>query len=390
MRTVVLVGMRRAAIESAARMSLRPILVAETLPSTRSRPAHTIEASFDAPPEAWKTLAADLKGEGIDAVVALTERSVVPAAHLRAALGLGGLSPEAARLCTHKGAMKRAIRTAGLPCADFVEASEGLTRDELFERLGLPLVVKPCVGSGGRGARIAREASEVPETLEDEWMAEAFIHGTEMSAEGLGWGGQMRAMNPTRYLAVGEASVVPAPLAAPEEQAVRDLHAAAWRALGVERGLTHMEAFLTPEGPVFGELAARPPGGHLMRLMALAYEMDPWELAFRVECGEHVELPQPRQAAAVQILHPGEGIVRVASGVETVRELPGVTEVTLRVQPGDRVDRREGTGQEVGHLIVTAPTATEAEARLRVASEALRLEITPDPGHAPLPDVSLD
>ena len=51
--------------------------------------------------------------------------------------------------------MKRAARAAGLGCADVVEADDGLTADGLVERLGLPLVVKPAVGSGG-GARVCR------------------------------------------------------------------------------------------------------------------------------------------------------------------------------------------------------------------------------------------
>ena len=236
MRTVVLVGLRRAPIESAERLGLRIVLVAEAAPGARTaaRLHHVVEASFDAPPEAWAAVAADLRPLGADAVVALTERSVVPAAHLRAALGLDGLTPEAAHLCTHKGAMKGAIRGAGIACADFVVASgeapsEALGRDAVIERLGLPLVVKPCVGSGGRGAFVVYERREMPDRLPDGWMAEAFVHGTEMSTEGLGWDGRLRAMNPTRYLAVGEASIVPAPLPAPEAEAVRNLHAAAWR-----------------------------------------------------------------------------------------------------------------------------------------------------------------
>ncbi len=159
------------------------------------------------------------------------------------------------------------------------------------------------------------------------------------------------------------------------------MHSAARHALGVERGITHMETFLTPEASgqapvaVFGEMAARPPGGHLMRLISLAYGVDAWEHVFRIECGETPELPPAPLAAAVWILHPGAGIVRRASGIEAVRECPGVVEATLRVGPGDRIAPREGTGQEVGHILVTGATAPEAEARLRAARDALRLEV---------------
>ena len=39
-----------------------------------------------------------------------------------------------------------------------------------------------------------------------------------------------------------------------------------------------MEVFLGEEGPVFGEIAARPPGGYLMDLIPRAYGFDPWEV----------------------------------------------------------------------------------------------------------------
>lgn len=403
MSTLVLVGMRRAALESAARAGHRAALVAEAAPGPRAAAlAGRVDAlSFGAPPEAWARLARDLRPLAPDAVVACTERAVVPAAHLRRALGLPGLAPEAAHLCTHKGAMKRAIRAAGLPCADFVEAGGGADtrREALVERLGLPLVLKPCVGSGGRGAYVARTLQAAPASLPEGWMAEAFVRGTEMSAEGFGTGGRLHAMNPTRYLVVGQASVAPGPLAAAEGEAVRALHASARRALGVKRGITHMETFLAPgfpppeasgdaraedggaapeAAPVFGEMAARPPGGHLMRLMELAYGVDPWELAFRTERGERVALPPPARAAAVWILHPGAGTVTAASGAADARSLPGVEEVALRVRPGDRVTPREGTGQEVGHVIAVGADAPEAEARLRAARAAIRLEVDAD------------
>lgn len=378
MPTLVLVGLRRAAVEAAARLGARVVLVAERPPGpqTARLVSAFIEARLDAPPASWTELATRLRPHQPDAVLALTERSVVPAAHLRAALGLAGVSVETAWRCTHKGAMKQAIRAAGIPCAEVVLAEEGLGREALVERLGLPLVVKPCVGSGGRGTSVRRQLEAVPERLEAGWMAEAFVEGTEMSAEGIGWDRQMRGMSASQYLVPREANVVPAPFDIKTTVAVRRLHATAWAALGVERGLTHLEVFLSPGGPVFGELAVRPPGGHLMRLLELAYDLDAWALWIRVELGETVALPErAERAAAVWILHPGAGIVERADGLEAVRDLPGVVEATLRVRPGDRVKPREGSGEEVGHVIVEGATAAEAEARLRAVREVLELVV---------------
>jgi biotin carboxylase len=84
------------------------------------------------------------------------------------------------------------------------------------------------------------------------------------------------------------------------------------------------------------------------------------------------------QAAAVRLLHPGPGTVAVAEGASAARAMPGVEAVALRVGPGDMVGIREGTGQEVGHVLVTGATAAEAEARLAEAVAAIRLEVLAD------------
>ena len=376
MPTVVLVGLRGPAVEAAARLGLRTVLVTDRRPGpkTSALVADVVETAFD--PSAARELAMRLRPHRPEAILATTERSVELAAHLREALGLPGVGVEAARRCTHKGAMKTAIRAAGIACADFVLAEEGLSRDALVERLGLPLVVKPCLGSGGRGTSVVRRHADVPARLEAGWVAEAFVAGVEMSAEGIGWGGAMRGMSATQYLVPREANVVPAALGDEATDAVRRVHGAAWAALGVERGMTHLEVFLGDDGPVFGELAVRPPGGHLMRLIGLAYGVDAWATWIGIERGQAVDFPdRPERAAAVWILHPGAGVVEQADGIEAVREMPGVVEATLRARPGDVVPPRAGSGEEVGHIVVEGATAEEARARLEAARAALRLDV---------------
>ena len=373
MRTVVLVGLRSGALDAAERLGLRVVAVVEEAPGprTRQRLADVVIAPFDP----FKEEAADV-GEAVRwyepaAVVALTERSVVPAACLRAALGLPGLSVEAARRCTDKWAMKQAIQAAGLPCAVTLAAGEG----RLVERLGLPIVLKTCSGSGGRGTRVLRTEEDVPEAVPRGWMAEAFIDGVEMSVEQFVYDDAPIFFNPTRYLVPAWFSLVPAPLGS-EVEPIQAFADAARRALGVTQGMTHLELFLTSDGPVFGEMAARPPGGHLMPLIRHAYGFDPWEAVLRVEMRDHVALPaEACQSAAAWILHPGPGTVREVGDVVGARAMPGVEEAVLRVRVGDPVRERAGTGEEVGHVICTGSTATEAEARVRSARDVLRVEV---------------
>lgn len=378
MRPVVTVGLRPGALDAAERLGRPVVAVVEKAPGPRAaaRLAGVVVAPFDPEPEPWAAVADAVRGHDPAAVVPLTERSVPPAAHLAAALGLPGLTAEAARRCSDKRAMKRAARAAGIPCADVVEAEDGLSGAEIVERLGLPLVLKSAVGSGSRGTRIARDAADVPDALPPGWLAEAFVDGVEMSVESLVVDGQTVWISPTQYLEPAWASLVPAPLSDADRAAALALAEAARVALGVTAGMTHAELFLTPDGPVFGELAARPPGGHLMPLIHHAYGADPWEAVLRVAVGEPHGMPaEPTRVAAVRLLHPGPGTVTAAEGADAVRAMPGVEACALRVGLGDAVGPREGTGQEVGHVLVTGATAGEAEARLAGAMAELKVEV---------------
>jgi biotin carboxylase len=378
-RCIVLVGRRNAALRAARAMDLEVIRIdgSAAPPARRSALAHLPWPAMPETPSVWSGIAEKLRGEGpVAAVVALTEAAVLPAARLRAELRVPGMDVATALRCTDKLAMKTAIRAAGLPCADFLECRPELTARGLVDALGLPILLKPRTGSGGRGHRLIREERELTERWPSGMLAERFLEGIELSSEALLAGGAVLFENATEYLRVREASVVPGPLRADVAAGVAALQLRALAALGVEHGIVHTEIFLTTLGPVFGEMAARPPGGHIMRLIELAYGFDPWQAWLRLQLGESPDLEHSaRQTAGAWVLHEGEGRVRSISGLEAVRRMPGVDTAQLRVGAGDRVGPRLGSGDEIGHLIVVGRDRDEVAARLVAARAALRIEM---------------
>lgn len=376
-RTVVFVGQRSRAFSAAAALGLRVVCVDGRSAKARdARPVRHLEQSLTDPLTDWSAVARKAaKGARPQAVFALTEKAVVPAALLRAELGLAGDSPAAARRTTDKLTMKRAITAAGLPCARFVDAAEGLGARELADRLGLPLVVKARVGSGSRQTRVCRRRIDLT-ALEDGWMAESFVEGVEMSFESLVAGGRTVFTNPTEYFRVRWANIAPAAIEPEILRSIERLNARVIAALGVETAFCHLELFLTPDGPVFGEIAARPPGGHITDLIELAYGFDPWQAWLRLGLGERVTLPTTaRRSAGVWMLHPGESVIRRIAGLEKARSLPGVERVIVRARPGTLVASRVGTGQEIGHLVVTGDDREQVADRLRAAHRAVRVSL---------------
>ncbi len=308
------------------------------------------------------------------AVLALTEGAVLPAGRLRALFGAPGSTLVTAERCSNKIAMKRAIRAAGLPCADFEPIGPESDADELVRRLGLPMVLKHAESSGSRGLVMARTVEEVRASLATHDLAERLVDGVEMSVEGFYRGGVRLFASTTRYLVPLHANVVPSGVDPGTLASVLTLMDDATSALGVAIGVTHMEVFLTADGPLFGELGARPPGGRLMPLIQRAWGFDPYEALLRIVLGRDVTFPAaPRCASGTWLLHPGEGQVTSIDGVEAARSLPGVRKVELRLAIGDRIAKREGSGQDVGHIDVESPTPQEASDQLTAARGAITI-----------------
>jgi hypothetical protein len=212
-------------------------------------------------------------------------------------------------------------------------------------------------------------------------MAERWQDGVEMSVESLVAGGRVLFTNPTEYFVPAEANVAPAVLPEAEHAGILALNARVLEALGVERGMTHVEVFRTPQGPRFGEAAVRPPGGRIMRLLRRAYDFDPWEALLRIELGEVPALPRRAlRAAGVWMLHPGAGRVASVRGLAAARRVQGVRKLVCRVRAGSVVGPRVSTGYDVGWIEVRGRDRDEVARRLLAAHDLVRIEMAPGAG----------
>ncbi len=313
-----------------------------------------------------------------EAIVALTEASVLPAAELRAELGLPGLAPPAALRCRDKVFMKEAVRACGIPCTDWIALDERSDPGAVAARLGLPVYVKRRRASGGRGQVLAPSVAEIP--VGPDLIAERRIEGREMSVESIVAGGRILWRNETEYLVPGHSHLLPAPLDVETRRRVAELNSDAIAGLGIDRGMTHLELFLTDRGPVFGEIAVRPPGGRITRLIRRVYRFDPWRAHLLAEAGERPRIrAEARGVAGVWMLHPGPGIVRAIEGLEEARAVEGVTRVHCRAEVGGTIAVREGTGQDVGFIEASGADAQSVARALRRSHALLRILLEPQP-----------
>ncbi|MFD0026527.1 acetyl-CoA carboxylase biotin carboxylase subunit family protein [Streptomyces sp. NPDC058382] len=242
-----------------------------------------------------------VRGRRPRAVVPLNDWTVESANTVNRALGLGALDATTVTNARNKYAMKQAFLAAGVPAprCRLVESETELL--EAVEDIGLPVVIKPYDfgGSGGvvlaatreeavaglaeSKAVIARYAGSF-NILGDKYLVEQFVDSDdEVSIEVLcGPGGPQVLAVTEKYLSprpwfAEVAHLVPSHRTG--DPALTGLAVQACTALGIDRGLAHVEIKFAADGTAWViEVAARPGGDGIMDQVERAYSLNPYRL----------------------------------------------------------------------------------------------------------------
>ena len=147
------------------------------------------------------------------------------------------------------------------------------------------------------------------------------------------------------------------------------------KALGPETGFTHMEWFRRDDGSLaIGEIAARPPGAHIVPANGYAHDADMYRAWARAVVDDAFDGPwERRYAVGVAFLRGvGRGRVVHVSGVERAQQLVGpvVVEAKHRSRGDARSDGYEGDG----HVIVRHPDTEVVKAAMKTVIEAIGIE----------------
>lgn len=309
-------------------------------------------------------------------VIAGTEASVVAASHARRVLGARLSVHTTAQRCHDKLFMKQELQRAGVPMTPFIDGNDDRSDADVLRELGSPVIVKQRTSSGGRGITRVYSEADFEKVTRHRRLLERFVDAPECSVESYITNGRVRFENVTEYLRKGNVNVVPGELDPDVRSQVIEINRQVIRTLRIQWGLVHLECFLTPTGPLFGEVALRPPGGYIMEALPLAYPFDAWEAFAAVELDLPFEFPnEPSSVAAVVVLHPGAGTVERVEGADAVRAHPAVVRAKLKVEAGSTIDARSGVGEDIGYLLLRAEDRAALLEALRFVDETLTVEI---------------
>lgn len=332
----------------------------------------------------------NLADQRVDGVLTFSEPLLEVAAEVAAPLGLPHVSVEAATLSLNKDRMRSRLREAGAPSPRFQACGVESDALQAGRALGFPVVVKPSNRAGSIGVARASDFDQLSCAFRDAWrkrllgngtvVVEEFVPGPEVSVETVTWAGRTHLICVTGKAVTEDGHYVELEHALPikpsgllEIEAVVGL---ALEALGIENGVCHTELKLTPQGPYVIEVNARVAGDLIPDLIKIASGLNLYEAA--IDIALNVE-PRIRTewhgGACIRFVATPPGRLRAVRGLETAEAMPGVREVGLLVQPGQRLNSIESSLDRRAFVVAAAEDAESARDAATAAAATIELDI---------------
>jgi biotin carboxylase len=374
---VLVIGPRRGLVEALRRRGI-PFAIWQEKQAPRWPDAWQVFTSplWKTADKIRRTISSQYSGARCTHVIAGTESAVYPAAVTRRLLGARYSETTTALRCRDKLAMKQYLCDFGIPMTRFLAESSASDAAGVFEVLGCPVVRKSRKSSGGKTLEIIHRESDLVLQHNNRNILEKYVSAPEASVESFINKGRILFTNVTGYHEKGYVNFVPAGFGAALTDAILALNRSVIEALKIRWGITHLEVYLADSGPLFGEIALRPPGGYIMGAIRHAYGFNPWEAFLSMELDETFSFPdRPRAYAAVEIFHPGAGSVSSIKGESLLREHPSTREFHLKVRPGDRIPRRASVGQDTGYIVHASDSATARLKQHEAFREQFAIEV---------------
>jgi hypothetical protein len=303
-----------------------------------------------------------LAGRSADRIETIDEPLIEPAAWLRQALSLPGMTPQQAKLCRDKQAMKEFMRQHGIPCAASTAAATAHDVELFVEREGFPIVIKPREGFGTLSTYRINDRAELSSVLgrlkntahAASWIVEEFVDGHEGFYDTVT--GEQGVVHdfiahyyPSCLQALQDRRIRPqiACTNRVDSEGYRELRQVGARlisALGLNRTATHMEWFFGSKGLKIGEIGARPAGERIWDMHAIGNQFDLYgDWARTILHGKPNGKPQRTYAVgSVQIRPDRDGIYRGHRGLEVVqREFHSFIVESEVPEPGSRTQPLE-------------------------------------------------
>jgi hypothetical protein len=326
----------------------------------------------------------------VDAVLGFREYAVQSVAEVAAALGLKGNPPQVVRTVRSKDACREHLRSAGLHqpelrlCATLAEAEAALRE---FGRA----IVKPRDRSNSQGVTLVEASEHLPAALRhaqldaEQVIVEQVVVGAEVSIEGILLQSEPhilcvteKRLAQTGFREIGH--TLPASLAAPTERALREAVVYALTALGATTGPFHVEAWLTEDGVVIGEVHLRQGGDWIHAALEWCHPgLRLYSMWLEDLLGApRRPTPRPTRGAAIRFVVPDGGTVTRIVGWDEIAEHPSVLHSSLDLEPGQVIPPVGSNDDRFGVVLVGTERPHDAGPLADRLLRQLNVELLPE------------
>ena len=314
----------------------------------------------------------------VDGVLtAATDYGVLTAAYVAREMGLPGLKYEVAQLIKNKYQVRKCLYENHVDDTEQAyEVHEDTNIEELAQKIVYPVMVKPCDGSGSRGASRVDKADDLEEackyamggSITHRAEIETFISGKEYGAETLVVNGKAHVLgimqkwmtSPPYYAELGHA--IPTDLKPEVEEKARNCVEKAIKALGVNFGSVNMDMLITEDGKVYIiDIGARM-GGNMIGPCIIPYGTGVDYMAAMIQnaVGDSVDLRvKDKTAVATRLLAFDGGVVKMLPDMKEVEKKYDV-EIYHHLEEGMKVNEYHTNLDGCGYIVAKANTQTNA------------------------------
>lgn len=332
----------------------------------------------------------------IDGVLtAATDYGVLTAAYVAQEMKLPGLKYEVAQLIKNKYQVRRCLYENHVDDTEQAyEVHKDTNIEELAQKIVYPVMVKPCDGSGSRGASRVDNAEDLKEACEyaiagsitNRAEIETFITGREYGAESLVIDGEVHVLGvmqkwmtkPPYYAELGHS--IPSNLKPEVEEKVKKCVMNAIKALGVNFGSVNMDMLISEDGKVYIiDIGARM-GGNMIGPCIIPYGtgVDYMAAMLQNAVGDPIDLnANDKCAVATRLLAFDGGIVKTLPNMEEVEKKFDV-EIYHHLEEGMKVNEYHTNLDGCGYIVAKAKTQKEAVNKAEKALDYFKTVIFED------------
>ncbi len=333
------------------------------------------------------------KKECVDGVLtAATDYGVLTAAYVAKELRLNGLDYDVAKIIKNKYLVHRQLVEKQVDDTEQAfEINENTDINLLEENISFPVMVKPCDGSGSRGATRVDDAEQlrdackyaIAESITHRAVVEKFITGCEYGAESIVINSEIYVLgfmrkwmtDPPYYAELGHA--MPTDLPQEVELRAKKCVENAIRALGINFGAVNMDLIITDEGKIhIIDVGARM-GGNMIGPCIIPYGTGLDYMAGLIQSvvGDKVELlSHEKKAVATRLLAFSSGIVKQLPDFKKIEEIYGV-EIYHHLEVGQEIKEYHTNLDGCGYIVAKADNVEVAIKKAQRVLDLINKEI---------------